>query len=266
MKPQKNDARGPNRDPTARLWHPTPLLILLLGVCGLTPLSTQLGLVRGFQSPKDEAAIIEGTAYDPWYSNRMDVVVPNGGQVVLKDLRGKALAPVSLDELGAYRLQLSAGIYEICFFNSRRFLPYRRARIRALLGSRDIVNLYPVAKAGLAFTVKGDIALPEPKFLYEAWYPDKNEPDLDMLIQYESRAAVAAGFKYEGGFLTLTFDRLTLRTSELVVNQKTLAVEAPQRTFVDTGGFRVEADRASLNSRERVVTVFRGDVIEKRHF
>lgn len=225
-----------------------------------------LGLLLGFQPKQNDLATIEGTAFDPWYSNRTDVVIPEGGPVVLEALHGKASASVPLDELGEYRLKVPSGIYEIGFPSPRHFLPYRRACIRILPGTRNVVNLYPILHTGVALTVHGDIPLPDPKLLYESYYPDKDEPDLDMLIQYEHRAPIATGVKYEGGFLMLTFDKLTLRTSMLVLNQMTLTVEAPQKTLVDAGSLRLEADRASLNPRGRVIRLFRGDEAEERRF
>ncbi len=241
-------------------------LILLLGACGLPFVSTLVSLVLGFQSPSNDLATIEGTAFDPWYDNRTDVVIPEGGQVLLEALDGKVSAPVPLGEMGEYRLKIPSGIYEIGFSNPRRFLPYRRARIRISPGARNVINLYPVARTGVALTVHGDVAVPDAMLLYESYYPDKNEPDLDMLIQYGRRVAMATGLKYEGRFLALTFDNLTLRTSALVLNQTTLMVEAPQKTFVDAGSSRLEAGRASLNPRKRVITVFRGDAADELHF
>lgn len=242
------------------------LLILLLCVWSLPFISTYASLVSGFQPPQSELATIEGTAFEAWYSNQTDVVIAEGGPVVLEGLQGKGSAQVPLGKLGEYRLKVPSGIYEIGFASPRYFLPYRRARIRISPAARNVINLYPVGRAGVALTVQGDVALPDPKLLYESYYPDKDEPDLDMLIQYEHRATIATGLKYEGGFLVLTFDKLTLRTPALVLNQTTLVVEAPQKVFVDLGGFRLEADRASLDSRKRVITLFRGDAAEERHF
>jgi hypothetical protein len=169
-------------------------------------------------------------------------------------------------QLGEYHLNVPSGIYEIGFANTRSFRPYRRAHVRISPGARSTVNLYPIARAGVALTVHGDDALPDAKLFYESYYPDKDEPDLDLLIQYWRRSAIATGLRYEGSFLTLTFDNLTLRTSDLVLNQKTLTVEAPQKTFVDAGRFRLEADRVFLDSRQRVITIFRGGASEELHF
>lgn len=244
------------------------LLVLVLGASSLHVVSTGVSSVFGSQTRPNELATIEGTAFDAlyWYLKKPDAVIPEGGPVVLEALHGRGSERVLLDETGGYRLKISSGIYELGFANPRHFLPYRRARILISPGTRNIVNLYPIQHAGVALTVQGDVALADPKLLYETYYPDKDEPDLDMLIQYEHRTATPAAVKYEGGFLTLTFDKLTLRASVLILNRTTLTVEVPQKTFVDLGSFRLEADKVSLNSRKRVITVFIGDSAEERHF
>jgi|HubBroStandDraft_1064217.scaffolds.fasta_scaffold30564_2 hypothetical protein len=240
-------------------------LILLLGACSLSFVGTHVSLVLGFQSPGNGLTTVEGTAF-ALYGDRTDVVIPEGGPVVLEPLHGKRSTRVPLGDLGEYRLKIPSGTYQIGFVSPRYFLPYRRAHIRISAGVRNVVNLYPAQRTGIALTVHGDVALPDPKLLYESYYPNKEEPDLDMLIQYGRRVATATGINYEGGFLTLTFDNLTLRTSALVLNQTTLTVEAPHKTLVDGGSFRLEADRASLNPRTRLITVYRGDAAEERHF
>ena len=50
------------------------------------------------------------------------------------------------------------------------------------------------------------------------------------------------------------------------MNSARLTVEAPQKTFVDLGNTRFEADRVTLDSRQRTLVAFRLNEAEERHF
>jgi len=208
-------------------------------------------------------ATVKGTAFDAstqeydHSSQRDDTRAGSSGHVVLRDLRQRTAVEVGLDASAEYRLRVSPGIYEIQFLDLQSYLPYRRARVRLAAEPYSIVmNVYLIPHTGTALTIHGDVSLPDPVLSYDDYHPDLKEPDLDLLVQYRNRTQSANGWRYEGPFLMVTFDAVTLRARTCYLDPATLMVTAADEAFVDLGSLRVRADRVELRPRDGAVRVF----------
>jgi hypothetical protein len=211
----------------------------------------------GAQPAGAEPGTVEGTDYDAFYGEyqwRDDVVAGNRGKgVVLRDVDTGVSVEAALEGSGAYRTKAPPGTYEIQFLNERWILPYRRARFRVHGGTLAGINLYSIPHAGTALTAHGDRALPDPELSYDEYHPDEKTPDLNLLVQYHARREHWATVEYQGPYLMLTFDTLTLRARTLLMERGTLKVTASQDVFVDLNGNRRRVAHAELDARERTL-------------
>ena len=209
-------------------------------------------------------ATIEGTAFDPFYgeytqfSYKDDVRIGDEWRVLLREVHQNTKEETALDSISEYRFSVPAGIYEIALPNPRQFIAYRRAHVRLLPGTHNKINVYPIHHTGVAETINGDVALPDPKLSYDDYHPDTENPEIDLLVQYGARTKGATHVKYRGPFLMLTFDTLTLSARTCVLDPRTLRTVA-KNVLVDLGRTRMRADRAELNPHDRVIKVFLAD-------
>ncbi len=248
-----------------------PLALMLLGDIALC----QFVLIKSAEgSPQPvsaQMATIEGTAFDPFYgeytqfSYKDDVRIGDEWRVLLREVHQNTKEETALDSISEYRFSVPAGVYEIQFPNSRKFMAYRRAHVCLLPATHTKINLYPIAHAGVAETISGDVALPDPKLSYDDYHPDRKYPEIDLLVQYGVRTEGATGVEYSGPFVMLTFDTLTLSARTCVLDPRTLRTVA-KNALVDFGRTRMRADRAELNPHDRVIKVFLADGVQEYHF
>ncbi len=248
-----------------------PLALMLLGDIALC----QFVLIKSAEgSPQPvsaQMATIEGTAFDPFYgeytqfSYKDDVRIGDEWRVLLREVHQNTKEETALDSISEYRFSVPAGIYEIALPNPRQFIAYRRAHVRLLPGTHNKINVYPIHHTGVAETINGDVALPDPKLSYDDYHPDTENPEIDLLVQYGARTKGATHVKYRGPFLMLTFDTLTLSARTCVLDPRTLRTVA-KNVLVDLGRTRMRADRAELNPHDRVIKVFLADGPQEYHF
>ena len=102
--------------------------------------------------------------------------------------------------------------------------------------------------------------------LYDQFFPTDKDEQVDVMVQYSRRTPTDSDVTDQGRFLSLTFDKLTVRTTELVINKSTLMVDFPKAVSIDFGGPVSHAERARLDARRRDITMFSADTQDQRRF
>jgi hypothetical protein len=208
------------------------------------------------QAAEPNPAIVGGTSFAAWYAENgddYDTIALSGGPIILCDSHQVTVASTKMNDMGRFRLSVAPGVYEIQLVDPREYIPYRRARFRLASDRHSTVNLYPISRAGWALTVHGDVALPDPQVAYDDYHPDEKNPELDLLVQYNARKENGTQVEYEGPFLMLTFDFLTLRARTLTVNKETLKATSRDGAFVDLGQTRMRVDSVELTPKARAI-------------
>jgi len=202
-----------------------------------------------------------------WHSyDRDDVIAGSSGRITLRDRNNVTVAETRMDTSGRYTVTVAPGVYEIQLLDPHTFIQNRRARVRFSPDQHSTVNLYPVSRGGWTLTVHGDRRETDPQIAYDDYRPDEKDPDLNLVVQYRNRRETGGQIEYEGPYLMLSFDWISISAHTLTLDPATLKVTSKDHAFVDLGQTRIRVESVELNSRERIVHVVTLEETRDIHF